>query len=340
MASKSSSSICNDQIALHIKPQKQMNKVLLFRKQKNGKQALRQGFGAHNPSSSLSLDSQQPSRSLSYLKRLKSIKHLTLGITYPFIISQHFILKILRSLKSLKGLSVIHIELTCLSLLHRALDFNSFCQAFLLINDLPRVQIEFSFHFSEGAVGMMVLEQTALFGNLSKLERLTSVSLTFSNFIDVRNTLFAIHPLKKSNSLTKFSLTLQDSPVGSPPQVHDLLIFLKEIKSLKSSEIFFKRYSLPSYKKLKELIPLLEEAGQRGPIKIIFDKCTYKWKDFEGLKFIKSVKKIKSPHKVEVNILPLKSLYCLRIEWGIYIFFLIFWPVFIIAFVVKEVILR
>ncbi len=42
MTSKYSSSIRNDQIVLHVKPQKQMKKVLLFRKEKNGKQALKQ----------------------------------------------------------------------------------------------------------------------------------------------------------------------------------------------------------------------------------------------------------------------------------------------------------
>ncbi len=153
----------------------------------------------------------------------------------------------------------------------------------------------------------------------------------------MRDILLAIDPLKQSNSLTKFSLIFQDNPLGQPPQLRGLFIFLKEIKLLKSTEILFKEYNLPPYKEFKELIPSLEEAGQRGAIKITFENRANKWKDFEGLKLIKSVKKINSPHKVEVNITPLKPLYCLRIEYRIWIFFIIFFIIFIIAFVVQNV---
>ncbi len=333
MASKYSPFINDDQIALHIEPQNQMNKVFLYRQNKDGKQALKQGSRAHNPSSSLSLDS---SRSLSYLKQLKSVKYLTLGIAYPFKIPHHFILKILRSLKSLKGLTVIHLEVTCLSPFFHSSNFNSFCQALLRINDLPKVQIKFSLHFSAGLDGILALQQSPLFGNLAKIERLTSVFLTFSKWISLSECVFAIGPLEKSKSLTKFSFTLENNSFGLRPQFQNLFIFLKEIKSLKSSEILFKECSLPPYKKLKELIPLLEEAGQRGAIKMTFEKCAQKMTDYQSLNFLKSAKKIKSRHKVEVNITPLKSLYCRAVEYGIFIFFLIFWFVRIIQFFVDK----
>ena len=337
MTSKySSSSIRNDQIALHIKPQKQMKKVFLYRQYQDGKQALKRGPRRQSQSSSLFLDSQQPGRFLSHLKQLKSVKHLTLGFTYPFEVPQHFILKILNSLKSLKGLTVVHLEIVCLSLPIHSLDFNSFCQALLLINDLPRVQMKFSLNFLASLPGIFPLQQSPLFGNLTKLERLTSVSLTFSNFIALSDSLFAIDPLKKSKSLTKFSLTLQDDPVGDPPQVRDLLIFLKEIKSLKSTEILFQKHNLPPYKKLKELIPLLEEAGQRGAIKMTFEKCAQNMGEYQSLKFLKSAQKIKSRHKVEVKITPLKSLYCRAVEYGIAMFFLIFGVPFMIFIIVDK----
>lgn len=150
-------SLHHNHIVLHVKPQKQMKKILLFKQNKNGKQALLRKSRTHHQSYFLDLpidpndpNDPKPHRYLFHLKQLKSVKHLTLDLACLSRIPKHCILKILDSLRYLKGLTALHLELIYKSSSVQGSDVTSFYQALPIINNLSQVQIKFYLHLLTG----------------------------------------------------------------------------------------------------------------------------------------------------------------------------------------------
>ncbi len=326
MSSSKYSSIQQNHIILYVKPQKkQKHKILQFKQDNNIKETLKKGSRSYHKFSLTDLFSSpnclEPHKYISHLKELKTIRSLTLDLAplYSTEIPAKYSEKILSSLKYFKNLSIIHFQLNYTHLYAiQDRNINSLCQALPILNRLPQVRITFSFHISTIVLRPENLRK--VFEAFSKLERLTSVSVTFSFFFELE-ILQAITPLKNSKSLKKFSFNLENTFNCNINQLHTLLTIIKDMKSLKHSVLLFKSAGLPSYLELKITLPLFKEIGQNASLKMTLQKSLRRLTNYQALKFIKSIKDLKPPHKIHVKFTEMVfcSLWC----FYLYIFFLV-----------------
>jgi len=232
-------------VIINIKPQKQtMDKVLRFNHDKIENDVLKRRSESCRQFSficpTVISNSSEPQKFIPYLKQLKSIKYLTIDLTYFLLIPKHFISKIFTSLKYLKSLSVLHFEPTNVSfyLLHGS-NLQILRKNRPIVNNPFRVQVKLSLHVSD----MTILEGMGLrrlLESLCKLERFTSLTLVFASSAEIGEILEVIDTLKASKSLAIFSLTFEKCNLFPSDRLHELFLALKEIKSLKCSEILFK----------------------------------------------------------------------------------------------------
>jgi len=315
-------SLHHNHIILHVKPPKKVPKVLQSKQEHNSKETVKRGSRSYHKFSLTGLFSDpnynEPHKYLSHLKQLKSIRYLNFDLVslYSSDIPAKYTQKIFDSLKYFKNLSVIHFELKFPELSFQDSSINPFCQGLLILNRLTQVQITFSFHVSTLVPRPEKLK--LLFeAFLGQLKRLTSINLAFSEYFNVESILQLISPLKKNKSLKEFSFTLEKGFSCTSTQFQEFLGVLKDIKSLKSSEIVFKSSRFPCYEQLKTIIPLLKKFGQKEALTMTFENSLDEFTNSEKLLFIKSIKKIKSPHKIQVKItdISLNSSwrFCLRI---------------------------
>jgi len=317
------SSLHHNHVILHVKPQKKASKVLQFKQEHNSKETIKRGSRKYHKFFLTYLFSNsnylEPHKYISHLKQLKSIRYLTVDLAPLYLaeIPAKYTQKIFDSLKYLKKLSVIHFELKYPIYVPQDSSQNSFCQALPILNCLPGVQVKFSFHVSTSPMRPQSLRN--LFETFSQLERLTAVSLRFSLFFDLEPMLQAINPLKKSKSLVKFSFNLESSFNCTMTQLQEFLLMMKEIKSLKHSELLFNSSALPGYNQLKTIVPLLQDVAQNGKIDITFQNCRG-LTNYQMLLLKNSIAKIKSFHKIKVKIpgMGMTSLWC----FYLYIFLL------------------
>ena len=169
-------------VILNINPQNQMTRPLRFKQRKNGKQILTQRLGTCHQFSFIYLGIHanylEPYQLILHLKQLKSLKYLTLDLTYFLQINKYNIDKIFNSFKYLKSLSVLHFGLKRVSYLPHQSHFQILCKAIPMLNDLFRVQVRLSLH----APKMVIDERwrlSAPFESFCQLERFTFTGSTF-----------------------------------------------------------------------------------------------------------------------------------------------------------------
>jgi len=157
------------------------------------------------------------------------------------------------------------------------------------------------------------LRLSTLFESFNRLESFTSVDLAFLRYVDSVPILELVGTLKASNSLIKPSLSLEKCELES---LNELFSTLTEMKSLRNSEILLEECEFPNGKTLRTMIPFIEEFGQNANVTLIFKNYRHIMTRHEREFFTKSLQKIKSPHKIQVQFierfriaLELKSLF-------------------------------
>lgn len=290
-----------DHTILDIKSQ--MNKITQSKQIKNLSQAIKQRFKTYNHFSLIYLNSisqdLQPQKLISHLKQLKALSSFSIDIAYLLLVLEHYIYQIFDSLKSLKNLSVIRLELRDLSSLFQASSLRTLCKTLPILNNLFRVQVKFPLQASQMTISEGMRLRTLL-ESLCKLERLTFMNLILRSSVDIAPILEAIETFKTSKALRKVSLTFDKCKLYPSNRLRELFLTLEEIKSLKDSQVLFKECDVPGYTRLITIVPLLKETGKNGDIKITFDDCNHTMTRIERLLFFKSVENIKSSHKIQV----------------------------------------
>jgi len=162
-----------------------------------------------------------------------------------------------------------------------------------------------------------------LLESFNKLERLTSVDLTFLLYTNIVPIIEIIGILRASKSLKKISLNFEKCQISYINRLHELFLTLKEIKPLKKSEILFEECEVPPYEALKTIIPCVEEVGQNANIILTFNNYRHITTRNERFLFTKSFQKIKSPHKIQVRFIEKITLFqkfksLLREYWAPY----------------------
>jgi len=294
-------SLHKNHIILNIKPQ-----ILRFKQERNIKQVLAKRPTTCHQFSFISLDIRandlEPQKFISYLKQLKSLKALTIDLISLLQIPEYYIQKIFGALKYLKNLSVLHFQLVRVSYPLYERNFRSLCKSLSILHDLTNIQVKLSVNVSEmnNNEGQRL---GVLLESLGKCERCTWVNLVFLNSADIAIILDALDRLKVSKAFTKFSLTFEKCKLCPSNRLHELFLTLKEIKSLKHSEVLFKECDVPGYPRLKALVPFIGEVGQNGNISIRFENYRHIMTTYERLLFTKSVQNVKSSHRIRVQFI-------------------------------------
>jgi len=296
----------DEDIILNIKPEKQMDKLLRFKQDEREKQTLQHRFHTYYKFSFVShdiiTDDLKSKKFISTLKHLKSLKHLTIDLGDLLQIPEHKVHTIFNTIKHLKCLSVLHFQLQDLSFPLREANLQSFSEAIKEINVLLKIQVRLSVNIPI-ATDAEREKLIVLLENLRKLKKFTFLSVAFRLSEDFAPILQAIQILKASLSLTRFSLTFEECKLWPCVRLHDLFLVINAIKPLKCTEIFIKNCDIPDYNRLKSIFPYLEELGQSKNISITFEAYKLEMTRYEQSLFTKSVKDIRSPHKIQVQFI-------------------------------------
>ena len=291
---------------LNIKPPKRMDRILRFKQDEGEKQVLKHRFNTYHQFSFINHGvlnhDLKPQKLIFRLKQLKSVKYLTLDLVYLLQIPEDFIAKILSTLRYMKGLSVLHFQLGNVSSPQYDANFHSFSKALKEIHKFLKVQARLSVEVagmnnSDGERLSVLLE------SFRKLERFTFLNLAFKSSQDFTPIQETIQILKASKSLIRFSLTFEQCKLCPCVRLHELFLILKDIKPLKYSEIRLKESDIPSYDRLKSILPYLEEVGQNANVTIIFEYYRHEMTRYERLSFTKLAQNLKFSHRIQVQFI-------------------------------------
>ena len=263
----------SDDVALDIKSQAKVSRILRYSRDKPFKQALREKSRVlHTLSLSCLLANvslysfcsrnEEINKVVANLRCLKKLRCLNIDLRWLLALKKGHA-QFVESLKHLKNLSVIHFYVgdEAAYLYHIPHLYKSLCKAPIV----SKAEVRFSFTFY---YGLAERSYSQLFRALSHFGCLTTVHLTLDSY-NLTEFFGMIAPLQDYKSVSRIYITITRMPTLSdaPRLLEFFRETLKHVKSLKDSRVTFGGLSRLLFTDLQALVPELKKAVQLSTLK-------------------------------------------------------------------------